>query len=106
MSTRAARDSLADDEEDAPLSAQDASKVVLRHIGELTTKDPLGAVSAEPIEDGWLVGVEIVELPRIPSTSDIVALYEAEIDLAGNLLSYRRIRRYARGRTEGGTTGV
>jgi hypothetical protein len=82
------------------LSAQDATEIVLRHIGDLTTKDTLGAVSAEPIEDGWVVGVEIVELPRIPSTSDIIALYEAEVDLAGNLLAYRRIRRYTRGRTE------
>jgi hypothetical protein len=52
----------------------------------------------EPGEDGWIVSVEVVEDPRIPSSSDILATYETEFDLSGELLSYRRVRRYARGR--------
>jgi hypothetical protein len=40
----------------------------------------------------------VIEDHRIPSAADILATYETEIGLDGELISYRRIRRYARGR--------
>jgi hypothetical protein len=49
-----------------------------------------------------VVEVEVVEDRRIPSSGDILALYEAEMDMEGNLLAYRRIRRYRRGRGDYG----
>ena len=52
----------------------------------------------EPSEDGWLVTVEVVEDRRIPSSTDVLATYETELDRDGELISYRRVRRYARGR--------
>ena len=48
-------------------------------------------------EDGWIVEAEIVEDRRIPSSADMLALYEIEIDADGKLLAYRRTRRYRRG---------
>jgi hypothetical protein len=51
----------------------------------------------EPSEDGWVVGVEVVEDRRIPSSTDILAIYQAELDEGGELISYRRIKRYKRG---------
>jgi Gas vesicle synthesis protein GvpO len=48
-------------------------------------------------EDGWIVEVEIVEDRRIPSSADMLALYEIELDADGELLAYRRTRRYRRG---------
>jgi len=61
-------------------------------------------ISLAPTDGGgWLIEVEVVEARRIPTTSDILALYEVLLDADGELLSYRRIRRYPRGRTtEGG----
>jgi hypothetical protein len=49
--------------------------------------------------------VEVVEESRIPSTSDMLVLYEVELDLRGELLAYRRTRRYLRGRSNGGSEG-
>jgi hypothetical protein len=83
-------------------SAAEAAEVVLRQIVELTRRDPVGVTSVEPIEDGWSVEVEVVEAVRIPSSSDMLAVYSVEIDLDGTLLSYRRTRRYPRGRSDGG----
>jgi hypothetical protein len=80
------------------LSAARAASAGLDQIGELTGKQPEGVTSVEPGEDGWIVSVEVVEDPRIPSSADILATYEIELDPGGELLSYRRIRRYARGR--------
>ena len=72
------------------------------HISSLTSRTVVGVTSVEPSEQGWLVEVEVVEDPRIPSSSDMLALYEAELDENGDLLAYRRTRRYARGRADAG----
>ncbi|WP_214317817.1 gas vesicle protein GvpO [Nonomuraea sediminis] len=105
---RKAREEWEDDVDDvvesqASLSAATAGAVGLRHIADLTSREPEGVTLVEPDEDGWVVDVEVVEDRRIPSSSDILALYEAELDEEGNLLSYRRLRRYRRG--SGGDTG-
>ena len=65
----------------------------------MTDRTPVQTTSVSPTDDGWLVEVEMIEDRRIPSSSDILALYEVELDLDGELLAYRRVRRYLRGRT-------
>ena len=79
------------------LSAAGAAQAGLRQIAELTGKKPEGVTGVEPAEDGWLVGVEVVEDRRIPSSADILAIYEADVDSEGELASYHRVRRYSRG---------
>lgn len=98
---RRTRDEWEDDVGES-LSAATAGVVGLRHIADLTSREPEGVTLVEPDEDGWVVDVEVVEDRRIPSSSDILALYEAELDEEGNLLSYRRLRRYRRGSSTGG----
>lgn len=85
------------------LTAASAGLLALEHVGKLTTKSPVGVTMVEPAEDGWLVEVEVVEERRIPSSADMLALYEVELDLDGNLLAYRRTKRYGRGHTDPGT---
>jgi hypothetical protein len=80
------------------MTAGEAAKAALREIVALTSKQPEGVTEVERTEDGWTVGIELVEDQRIPSSSDILAIYETTIDADGELLSYRRVRRYARGR--------
>ncbi|WP_370178661.1 gas vesicle protein GvpO [Rhodococcus wratislaviensis] len=80
-----------------PLPAQDIAELAVRDITQLTGKKPLGATSVMPTDDGWTVEVEVVEDRRIPSSTDMLALYEVVLDLDGELLSYRRTRRYSRG---------
>ena len=75
-----------------------AGQLAMRQIAELTGKQPEGITGVEQGDDGWIVGVEVVEDRRIPSSSDILAIYETEVDSDGELVSYRRIKRYARGR--------
>ena len=80
------------------MTAGDAAQVALQQIATLTAKQPEGVTEIARTEDGWTVGVELVEDQRIPSSSDILATYETTIDADGELVSYRRVRRYARGR--------
>jgi hypothetical protein len=51
--------------------------------------------------DGWVVEVEVLEVERIPETSDVLASYEVEIDNDGEIVEFRRLRRYLRTQTEG-----
>ena len=83
-------------------SASRIAAQAVEHISALTSKSVVGVTSVEPAEQGWLVEVEVLEDQRIPSSSDMLALYEAELDDNGDLLSYRRTRRYARGRADAG----
>ena len=64
---------------------------------ELTGREAEGVTGLERTDDGWRVLVEVVEVRRIPETTDVLALYEMTMDSEGALEGYRRVRRYTRG---------
>ena len=64
---------------------------------ELTGREAEGVTGIQRTEDGWKILVEVVEVRRIPDTTDVLALYEVTTDEDGDLEGYRRLRRYARG---------
>jgi hypothetical protein len=82
---------------DGGLTAAKAGQLAMRQIAELSGKQAEGITGVESGEDVWIVGVEVVEDRRIPSSTDILAIYETEIDSDGELMSYRRVKRYSRG---------
>ena len=84
------------------LPAIEAAKAGLQLVADATGREAEGIVSLEPADGGWLVGVEVVEDRRIPSSTDILGLYEAKIDGSGDLIAYSRKGRYGRGRTDTG----
>lgn len=84
------------------MPATAAAKAGIGSIIELTGKQPEGVTAVEPMSDGWLIAVEVIEDQRVPSAADILATYEAELAPDGTLLAYRRTRRYMRGRGDGG----
>jgi len=77
-----------------------ASQVALeaaRQLLELTGKAAEGVTSLQRTDDGWQVQVEVVEVRRIPDTTDVLAIYELDVDEQGALQGYHRLRRYTRG---------
>jgi hypothetical protein len=85
------------------LTAREAVDLVRETIADITDGEPGRITSAAPTDEGgWIVEVETVETRRIPSSADMLALYEVELDSNGELLAYRRIRRYMRGQTDNG----
>jgi len=56
--------------------------------------------SLERTHDGWVLALEVVELQRIPETTDVLATYEMELDGDLNLRRYGQARRYNRGHTD------
>lgn len=73
--------------------AQEAARQLL----ELTGREAEGVVGMERTDDGWRIEVEVVEVRRIPDTTDVLALYEITVDEDGEVEGYRRLRRYGRG---------
>jgi hypothetical protein len=74
---------------------------VARHaaveLADLIHKEPGAVTQLTRSDDGWCVHVEVLELRRIPETTDMMALYEVITDEHGSLEGYRRLRRYVRG---------
>jgi hypothetical protein len=64
---------------------------------DLTGKPAESVTGLERADDGWTVEVEVLELERIPSTTDVLATYQVSLDDDGELLGCRRVRRYLRG---------
>ncbi|GLZ03374.1 hypothetical protein Acsp03_08410 [Actinomadura sp. NBRC 104412] len=93
------------------LSACDAAERAVHHVTTMTGRAAECVIGIERAGGhhsgegergsggGWRVTVEVVETHRIPDSADILAAYQAEVDDDGDLVSYRRLRRYPRGRT-------
>ena len=64
--------------------------VELTHI----KPDTISAISKD--EQGWHIFVEMIEMKRIPEATDMLATYETLSDEEGNLINFRRTRRYLR----------
>lgn len=48
-------------------------------------------------DDDWTVTLEVLELQRIPTTTDVLGSYEVKLDKDGELTGAQRTRRYSRG---------
>ncbi len=79
------------------LGSVEAAQAAQRQLAELTGREPEGIVGLERDDDGWTVEVEVLELERIPRTTDVLATYEVTLDQRGELTGYRRSGRYVRG---------
>jgi hypothetical protein len=93
-------------EELPPLSAREAADVAREYLTDVAGQEPVAMTSVEPAEDGgWVVELEVIEERRIPSSADILGLYQIDVDPDGELLGFRRVRRYMRGQTGSASDG-
>jgi hypothetical protein len=53
-------------------------------------------------DDGWVVTLEVVELRRVPDSTDVLGSYAVQVDKRGELEGYTRTRRYYRSQVEEG----
>src|SRR5690349_23183191 len=82
----------------ASIRAREAAQVASDYITAVTGRQPTQVTGLEASDEaGWIVEVEVVEDPRIPSSADMLALYEIELDADGDLLAHQRTHRYMRG---------
>ncbi|GAB2650964.1 gas vesicle protein GvpO [Kribbella swartbergensis] len=89
-----------DGQADPPKSLRSIAVSAARELSQLIGQVPEGIVGVEKHDDGWRVLVEVVESRRIPETTDILAVYEVDVDRDGAVTGYRRADRYVRGRIQ------
>jgi hypothetical protein len=83
-----------------PAKPQKATELAVqgaRQLVDLTGKEFEGIAGFTRSDDGWKVQVEVLELRRVPTTTDVLAVYEVELDADGDLVGYSRKERYVRG---------
>ncbi|AXK34062.1 gas vesicle protein [Streptomyces armeniacus] len=81
-------------------SAPEALRAAAEQLAQLLGRAPDSVSALKPDDDGWTAHVEVVEIERIPDTTSVMASYRVNLDHAGRLLGYERIRRYARGQLD------
>ena len=69
-------------------------------LQELLGKAVESASALERTKNGWVTTLEVVEVSRIPETTDVLASYELELDENLGLRSYRQVRRYSRSQAQ------
>jgi hypothetical protein len=82
-----------------------ATRIVRRaveQVRELTGRPVEGVLGLEKVDDGWVVTLEVVELRRVPDSTDVLGSYAVGVDARGELQEYRRTRRYYRSQVEEG----
>ncbi|WP_329459578.1 gas vesicle protein GvpO [Streptomyces sp. NBC_01497] len=74
-----------------------AARAARERLEGLISHPTEGVSGVRRADDGWCVLVDVLEVPRIPDTTSLLAVYEVQLDNEGELKEYRRVRRYRRG---------
>jgi hypothetical protein len=83
-------------------------KLTIRRVGQIALEEVASLVGcpAEGVtgirkgQDGWIVTVEVLEVGRVPETTDVLASYDVHVDADGDVTEYQRLRRYLRAQVE------
>ncbi|MEU6658734.1 gas vesicle protein [Streptomyces sp. NPDC046821] len=92
-----------DSDGDATENRQRPTDVLRRareQFAELTGIAAESVSSFERTEGGWRLEIEALELAKVPDTMSLLASYQVDLDPAGELTGYHRLRRYERGRAD------
>jgi len=77
-------------------SSRDIAERAVEQMQSLIDR-PIEAVTGiEKDGDEWTVTLEVLELQRVPSTTDVLGKYEVTLDKDGELTGLQRTRRYPR----------
>ncbi|MFL5951074.1 MAG: gas vesicle protein GvpO [Gaiellaceae bacterium] len=86
-------------------STADVAAMIARakeHV-ESVLGSPAEGVSGIGRDNGnWRVNVEVVQMRRVPESTDVLASYTVVLDAEGNLISLQELRRYRRSQAEDG----
>ena len=82
------------------ISAREAAQRAIAYLDEMTGQAPEVVSGLEPADQGWLVTLELLELARVPDTTDVLGCYQVTIGADGEPVSFRRVGRYHRGQVD------
>jgi hypothetical protein len=88
---------MANSNDNGNLSALELARAALTTVQELTGYSPEAATGMEWDGESWCVTVEVLEMARIPNSTDMMGAYQVRLDGQGTLRGYKRVRRFNRG---------
>jgi hypothetical protein len=68
----------------------------VQQVQDLIGRPVESVTGMEKDGDEWTVTLEVLELQRVPSTTDVLGKYEVTLDKDGELTGAQRTRRYPR----------
>jgi hypothetical protein len=77
-------------------TAREVVMDAVEQVQELIGRPVEAVTGMEKDGSEWTVTVEVVELSRIPNTTDVLGSYQVTLDKDGEVTSARRTRRYYR----------
>jgi hypothetical protein len=84
------------------LSAAELGRAAMTTVQELTGYEAEAVTALEWDGELWQITVDVLELARIPNTTDVIGEYVVRLDESGTLRGYRRERRFQRCQSGGG----
>jgi hypothetical protein len=82
------------------MNGRDAVREARDQLAELIGRPVEQVLGMERDDDGWSVTVQVVELERIPNSTDVLGCYRVDVDSDGEVVGYRRLRRYHRSQAD------
>ena len=86
----------------SPLPGREVTQRAREQLEEMMGRPVEAVLGMVRAAEGWVVTVQVVELQRIPSSTDVLGSYDVDVDVDGVVVGYRRIRRYYRNRADEG----
>jgi hypothetical protein len=87
---------MADSKRGGKPESRDIAERAVEQLENLMSR-PIEAVTGlEKDGDEWTVTLEVLELERVPSTTDVIGKYEVTLDKDGEMTGLERTRRFPR----------
>jgi hypothetical protein len=83
------------------VSAAQVARHAREQMRDLTGQPVEGVLAVQRVDGGgWEVTVQVLELQRVPNSTDVLGAYLLALDEKGEVREYRRTRRYYRNQVE------
>jgi len=66
-------------------------------LAEVTGFSPVATVGGFKDEEGWHISVDMLEMARLPESTDIIGTYVVTLDPEGNMVKFEKKRARLRG---------
>jgi hypothetical protein len=78
-------------------STREIAESAVEQVHDLIGRPVESITGVERDGDEWTVTLEVLEMERVPTTTDMLGKYEVRLDKKGELIGTQRTRRYPRG---------
>ena len=68
-----------------------------QQLAEVTGFRPVAVVGSHKDAEGWHMSVEMLEMARLPESTDLLGTYEVDLDEEGNMAKFEKKRTHLRG---------